>query len=1057
MFLPLSTYAQIDPSLLAAIRQNNPQTVIAVLRAGVNPNATDSLGATPLMWACYQADTAVVQTLIKAGAKPECQGVIRTNSSTYYGNLTGLAAGLNKISLLRYLLETLQLPVNEPEYNPETKQNDGWTPVEWAAANGHLAVLTYLAEKGGNLTIANGNPMVLAINNNRTEIVAMLISRGLMLEKMHSNYNNVVVNYFKQLIPIAKIFEKKGQYHPASLAFEQIRIIYGEPVDKQDTTYATLLINLAGVYQLMGQYEKALPLYEETKGIYQQVLGKLHPDYATSLNNLASLYQQMGQYEKARPLYEEARGIYQQVLGTLHPNYATSLINLAGLYESMGQYEKALPLYEEAKGIYQQVLGKLHPNYATSLNNLAYLYKLMGQYKKALLLFEEAREIRQQVLGKMHPNYAASINNLAYLYQQMGQYEKARPLYEEAREIYQQVLGTLHPEYATSLTNLAYLYQLMGQYEKALPIILQVCQQYRSQLLNQIGMLNESAIGEFQYEFDRSDFVYSFTYKVKGQALAGQHYTDALLRKGVGLLATQQLNGLLSQARDTIVQRLASQLHNTRQRINQQLNRRLTDQRSVDSLQRSATALEQQLVLRLPEYRQAFEGLRVEWPQVQKALKSDEAAIEFVQFDYYNRRLRTVDGKKVWQPGWTDSTFYAAVVLRPGWSTPRFVVLAEGRALDKWIALKPGEDRRAGYIDRLYTAPDRGGVVSAGNGKPQPSLYALIWKPLDSLLTGAKRVYYSPAGMLHRLNLAALPITSAQRVGEKYQLTLLSSTRQLALSNSYQYGNKRALLLGGITYERDTTAYRKANARFRLAQSRDDEVATRASETRGAAWNELKNTAPEVQAVRALLASNGYQPDTLTGLRASEEAFYAITQQPEGSPRILHLATHGFFYEAPKSTTAIQKTDGGSDTFAQSKEALIRSGLALAGANAFWRDGQITPNTEDGILTANDVSLLRLNQTELVVLSACETGLGDLKGSEGVYGLQRAFKMAGVQNILMSLWQVPDKPTRLLIQSFYREYVKPGQTVRSAFDEAVRQLREQYEEPYFWAGFVLVQ
>jgi CHAT domain-containing protein len=135
----------------------------------------------------------------------------------------------------------------------------------------------------------------------------------------------------------------------------------------------------------------------------------------------------------------------------------------------------------------------------------------------------------------------------------------------------------------------------------------------------------------------------------------------------------------------------------------------------------------------------------------------------------------------------------------------------------------------------------------------------------------------------------------------------------------------------------------------------------------------------------------------------------------------------------------------------------MRSGLALAGANAFWRDGQITPNTEDGILTANEVSLLRLNQTELVVLSACETGLGDLKGSEGVYGLQRTFKMAGVQNILMSLWKIPDKPTRLLVKSFYREYVKPGQTVRSAFDEAVRQLREQYEEPYFWAGFVLVQ
>ena len=137
-------HAQIDARLLSAIQQNNPANVQAAIKAGASLNATDSLGAIPLMWSCYKTDTAVVKILIKAGANTECKGVVRVGFSAFYGNLTGLAAGLNKLTLLRYLIETLKLSANEPEYNPETKKNDGWTPAEWAAFNGHLTVLTYL-------------------------------------------------------------------------------------------------------------------------------------------------------------------------------------------------------------------------------------------------------------------------------------------------------------------------------------------------------------------------------------------------------------------------------------------------------------------------------------------------------------------------------------------------------------------------------------------------------------------------------------------------------------------------------------------------------------------------------------------------------------------------------------------------------------------------------------------------------------------------------------------------------------------------------------------------
>lgn len=208
---------------------------------------------------------------------------------------------------------------------------------------------------------------------------------------------------------------------------------------------------------------------------------------------------------------------------------------------------------------------------------------------------------------------------------------------------------------------------------------------------------------------------------------------------------------------------MAAQLQDTKQQINRQLSQPLAKQRGLDSLQRQADALEQTVVLRLPEYGRAFNALRVEWPQVQKALKPDEAAIEFVAFPYYHKR-------------WTDSTFYVALVLRPGWATPKMVFLTEAKSLDSLMATH-GEQRREAYVNRLYEVGGRGGVVSGTASKPRRSLYSQVWQPLDSLLTGVKRVYYAPAGLLHRLNLAALPTGKGQRLSDRYTLTLLASTR----------------------------------------------------------------------------------------------------------------------------------------------------------------------------------------------------------------------------------------------------------------------------------------
>ena len=744
----------------------------------------------------------------------------------------------------------------------------------------------------------------------------------------------------------------------------------------------------------------------------------------------------------------ESLNILDEAKDKLNPNYAASLNNMAVFYKSQGQYEKALPLILEGLVILEKTLGKQHPDYSTTLGNLATLYESTRQYEKALPLYQEALAITEKSQSKQHPSFAQTLNNLAGLYGVMGQYEKALALYIETLSIREKALGKQHPAYANALRNLAQLYESVGQYEEAIPLLSAARQQYKIQLQQNIAVLNEAAIQQFRQKFDYANFTYSVGYTAHVTALMGQLYTDALLSKGVGLLATQQLNNLLSQTQDTITARIANQMRITKQTINRQLTLPLAQQHGLDSLQRQANTLEQQLVLRLPEYAQAFKALAVEWPQVQKALKSDEAAIEFVSFRYYHKR-------------WTDSTFYVALVLRPGWATPKMVFLSEEKQLDSLINTG-GSERRAAYVERLYTTTDRGGVVAGADGKPRPSLYSRVWQPIDSLLTGVKRVYYSPTGLLHRLNLAALPLSRTQRIADKYQLTLLASTRQLALPPDNRPSNTRALLMGNIRYDLDSLAYRKANARFKtneaIASRGPSAITFGDSASRGGSfWEELANTGQEVQIASGLLRNRGYQTDTLSGLGASEEAFYYLTRPLVGSPRVIHVATHGFFYDAPKSTTAPQGNGEPKPAFIESKNALVRSGLVLAGGNHIWQGGHISANQEDGVLTAYEISLLDLRQTELVVLSACETGLGDLNGSEGVYGLQRAFKMAGVRNLVMSLWQVPDKATRVLMEKFYGYYTGENQSVRVAFDRAVADVQALYSEPYFWAGFVLVE
>ena len=236
-----------------------------------------------------------------------------------------------------------------------------------------------------------------------------------------------------------------------------------------------------------------------------------------------------------------------------------------------------------------------------------------------------------------------------------------------------------------------------------------------------------------------------------------------------------------------------------------------------------------------------------------------------------------------------------------------------------------------------------------------------------------------------------------------------------------------------------------------LALTRSAVPAVGEGGTRGQSWGFLGGTDKEASQVHQILNANNYSALLKKGNTASEEYLKRIGVAG-ASPKVLHLATHGFFFSESE-----ESEEGQEPVFKLSDNPMIRSGLVLAGANYVWKSGEALPGREDGILTAYEISQMNLTNTELVVLSACETGLGDIKGNEGVFGLQRAFKMAGARYLIMSLWQVPDLPTQDLMVTFYEKWLEEGLEIPEAFRSAQQEMREKHQDPYLWAGFVLVE
>ncbi len=847
-------------------------------------------------------------------------------------------------------------------------------------------------------------------------------------------------DYFDNVVSLhnlATLYIRMGMYDNAYPLLQQAVSLSGKIFGTQNAVYAVELPQLAAVYQALGQFDKALPLYQQTVEIFRRSVGTTSVFYPRSLNSLAVLYEIIGQQDKAYGMMKDALAADKIIFGKSHPEYAKTLISLAGIYERSGQYAKSLALLDQALDIFKNKFGKMHPDYAATLSGQGVLYNKIGQYAMALHLQQEALYIRIKILGLNHPDVAESLNNLGLVWMNKGNYSKARSFFQQSLTIKTKIFGAGHTSLAQTHISLGELSCQLNNSEDATTHFIDA-----SVILLDNFSKTYDALSEEEKMMLINDKPYLFSYipslllKNSLPPLAAQQaYRNELALKGIILEGQSQLFERIRSSGNTNTIQLYEQWRFYRALYGRQLLLPVSERESnFDTLKETANLFEQQLARSSADFSASQHGSYLSTANIAGALQKNEAAIEFTRFKVYNKK-------------WTDSIMYAALILLPGDTVPIFVALCEERQLAHFLNFAHNP---ISAIHRLYP-----GANAESNSKyPVDSLYRLIWQPFEKYLANISSIYYAPAGLLNRVSFQALRCGSSQMLIDKYQLHQVLSTRVLALPADRVTKITSISSWGNIDYNYTYTgkALGAAAMAVKPVNFFDIYSATTRWQTSGT-WPRLPGTRLEIDSLAVMFNLAGISNTIFTDTLATEEAFKALDGK---SPQVLHLATHGFFLPPRQNSNAKGEEDNqDSNLFKLQQNPMFRSGLVLAGANSAWAGKKRPPGGEDGILTAYEIAQMNLGNTNLIVLSACETALGDIEGNEGVIGLQRAFRMAGVKQMILSLWQLPDKETITLVVMLYKNLLA-GQPAAQALRNAQLKMKEKYP-PYYWAGFILIQ
>jgi tetratricopeptide (TPR) repeat protein/CHAT domain-containing protein len=849
---------------------------------------------------------------------------------------------------------------------------------------------------------------------------------------------------------LAQYYYLAGRYQEAEAIYGKSLSIARKVLGEQHPVYARTLNNLGSLYEAMGNYAKAESCYQEALSILASKSGKDSPDVATALNNLAGLYKTIGDYGKADSFYRQANDVWRAAVGETNPSYAVGLNNVADLYYSMGKFEAAEQLYVKVLEIQRSSLGQNHPDVALSMQNLAALYKIMGRYKEAETLYRQALDIWKPALGDRHPDVALTLHNLASLHQAMGSYGEAEPLYLQALEIKTAVLGKDHPDVATTLNSLAALFAATSREQQALELMKQA-QSIDDHLIRHVF--------SFASESQRMGYIKALRGEMDSfLSLVSRHLSNspAAVMDAMDMVLKRKaiVAEALAAQRDAVLggryPDLAPTLHKLRT-LNAQIARKIMSgpgpegpeahRELLEKWKAEKESIEVLLASRIPEIDLERRLADANRRKVADALPEGAVLVEFVRFNPFDFKAIPAQGQSPWKPA-----RYLAFVLPAGEPRNiRMIDLGDADAIDAMIS----DFRIAIKADKPSARVGAAGDARVPRVDVGPKLREALFDPIKKGLGERKRLFLAPDDKIYLLPFGVLPEDKERCIIDDYYISYVGAGRDvLRFGAPWAPGSADPLVIADPDYnlELDAKTAQTGQTAARERQSRD--MAGYASR-----FERLPGTRVEGEHIADML---GVKPI---------EGGLATKRQLENanSPRILHIATHGFFLpdQALVPGTKDSQTDRGKSAAADTanplsrgvENPLLRSGLVLAGANT-WLSGKTeSPEAANGILTAEDASGLDLLFTDLVVLSACQTGLGDIKVGEGVFGLRRAFLLAGAKTLLMSLWKIPDEETRMLMEGFYKRILE-GKPRADALREAQLAVKAAIPEPLYWGAFI---
>ncbi len=762
-------------------------------------------------------------------------------------------------------------------------------------------------------------------------------------------------------------------------------------------------------YLLGGEYANAQKYYHRAGDIYKMTVDTPDAQYARILVELSSVYLTVGKYRECIETNKEAL----RIIGDDTTQYA--IISDACQLLSWGYYrldsvETALTYVQKiiALSAYQEPLAKASTLVSASLfivnTDITYGQHIAKEVHLDSVLYQALA-----IYDSLQPD-AIFINNvylaMGLFYTAEMQYDSSAVYYKRSSDLIAATYGKTNIIYLNAITSLANMYEAGGNITAAAAQFDTLLYYSKQFLRSNFIFLSESEQESILSAFNTNRNMAVAFYNRNASVLPGRaavYYDLELFMKGILLQNITALRNSILEGSDAD----AIDAFNNWISLKKQIaSAAINNQKVPEDIIKKEEALE----LQLREDHALPEEKEITWKDVQKQLKEEEAAVEFLHFTDGSREM------------------YFADILRKDLPAPVCIQLFSSDSI-AFLNKRPGETKES-YIQRIYTYPDPAfSDDTLYNDGDQ--LYKMIWEPLEPWLSAVKTIYVSPSGLLHQIAFNAIASDNTVLLIDRFDLIKVNSTKFLT-GEQHEKKYKDFQLVGGIHYSGDRS-------------SGNDQPA---GDGRTNYWNPLPGTLTEVMEIESEIRAGKKTATIISGDAATELYF----KNPENTKTdVMHFATHGFAYD---NSTAAAVAGGGS-RFKQSQNPLIRTGLVLSGGNDSWNLSFIENSENDGILTAYEISNMHLSDVSLVVLSACETGLGEVKGSEGVYGLQRAFKMAGVQNLIISLWQVPDNYTAELMSLFYAMLVETNDP-----QKALRMAQLQMKKKtgvYDWAAFVLIE